>query len=107
MVIMAQSAVNWHHTHTPVDRTRSLTHLQEHSCNHMVRSACTAWNKKYILKVPEGGGSKPEYLEKTPDSLPANQYHILEDKIQRLRGELNPHPPTLELTVEKTSKPFE
>ena len=33
------------------------------------------WNQIFILKVPEGGGSKPEYPEKSPDSLPANRYH--------------------------------
>ena len=42
-------------------------------------------------------GSKPEYPEKTSDSLPANRYHIilLEEKIQRPGRESNPHPPTL------------
>ena len=30
MVPMAQSAANWRKTHTHVDRTHSLTHLQHH-----------------------------------------------------------------------------
>ena len=34
--------------------------------------------------------------EKTPNSLPANRYHIVEEKTQRPgRRESNPHPPTL------------
>ena len=40
-------------------------------------------------------GSKPEYPDKNPDSLPAHRYHILEEKIQRPGRESNPHPPTL------------
>ena len=43
-----------------------------------------------------GRGSKPEVPRKTTtDSMPANQYHILEEKIQLPRRELNPHPPAL------------
>ena len=34
MVTMVQSAANWRNTHTPVDRTHSLTHLHQHSYNH-------------------------------------------------------------------------
>ena len=40
-----------------------------------------------------GRGSKPEYPEKNPDSLPANWYHILQNKIQRPGWDSNPHPP--------------
>ena len=37
---MAQSAANWrNYTHSHVDRTHSLTHLHQHSYNHVVRSA--------------------------------------------------------------------
>ena len=36
MVAMAQSAANWHNTHSHVDRTHSLTHLHQHSYNHVV-----------------------------------------------------------------------
>ena len=43
----------------------------------------------------KAGGSKPECPEKTPDSLPADRYHTLEEKIQRPERESNPHPPTL------------
>ena len=40
MVTIAQSAaMNWHNTHTHVDRTHSLTHLHQHRYNHVVRSA--------------------------------------------------------------------
>ena len=35
-----------------------------------------------------GSGTKPEYPEKNPDSMPANRYH-------NPGWELNPHPPTL------------
>ena len=30
MVTVAESAVNWRNTHTHMDRTHSLTHLQQH-----------------------------------------------------------------------------
>ena len=60
MVTMAQSAANWCNTHTHVDRMHSLTHLHQHSYNHLVRSAGSAitefGEKNNLLKVPEGGG---------------------------------------------------
>ena len=42
MVTMSQSAANWCHTHTHIDCTHSLTHLHQHSYNHVVRSASSA-----------------------------------------------------------------
>ena len=59
MVAMAQSAINWRNTHTHVNRTHSLTHLQC-SYNHVVRSASTAiaeFGIKFYLKVPEREGA--------------------------------------------------
>ena len=40
MVTMVQNAVNWRNTH--MYRTHSLTHLHQHSYNHVVRSASSA-----------------------------------------------------------------
>ena len=31
----------------------------------------------FYFEGTRGRGNKPDYLEKTPDSLPANRYHIL------------------------------
>ena len=42
MVTMAQSAANWRNMHTHVDRKHSLTHLHQHSFNHIVRSVSSA-----------------------------------------------------------------
>ena len=42
MVTIAQSAANWCNTHTRMDRTHSLTHLHQHSSNHIVQSASSA-----------------------------------------------------------------
>ena len=42
MVTMAQSAANWHNTHTHIDHTHSLTHLHQHSYNHVVWRASSA-----------------------------------------------------------------
>ena len=39
MATMAQSATNWRNTHTHMDYTHSLTHLHQHSYNHVVQSA--------------------------------------------------------------------
>ena len=47
-------------------------------------------------------GEQPEYPEKTPDSLPANWYHILlldRKKIQIPRQESNLNPPTLVISL--------
>ena len=35
----SQSAANWRNTHIHMDRTHSLTHLNQHSYSHVVRSA--------------------------------------------------------------------
>ena len=84
MVIMAQTAANWHNTHSHVDRTHSLTSYQ-HSYNTVFRSASSAnyilWNRVVILKVREGGGANRSTRRKPPDILPANRYHILEEKM--------------------------
>ena len=57
MVTVAQRAANGRNTHTHVDRTHSLTHLQ-HSYNHVGQlSYYRIWNQIYILKVLEGGGT--------------------------------------------------
>ena len=42
MVTMAQSAANWHNTHTHMDHTHSLTHFRQHSYNHIMWSASSA-----------------------------------------------------------------
>ena len=43
MVTMAHSAANWRNTHTHMARSsRIYTHLQQHSYNHVVRSARSA-----------------------------------------------------------------
>ena len=48
----------------------------------------------FSVEGTRGRGSKPEYPENPPppDSLPANQHHILKEKIQRPRWESNPQP---------------
>ena len=35
VVTMAQGVANWRNTHTHVDRTLLLSHLHQHSYNHM------------------------------------------------------------------------
>ena len=71
---MAQSAANWRNTHTHLDRSHSLTQLHQRSCNHFVQSASSAITQ---FGIELGRGSKPEYSDKTPNSLPANRYHII------------------------------
>ena len=48
-----------HNTHTHVNRTHSLTHLHQHSYNHVVLkrqlSYYRIWNRIFTLKVAEGG----------------------------------------------------
>ena len=56
MITMAQSAVNWCNMHTHVDRTHSLTHLDQYSYNHIVRStssAITAFGEKKLRYLNE------------------------------------------------------
>ena len=76
MVTMAHSAANWRNTHTQVDGMHSLAEWHQHSYNRVVRKSKLSyyiiWNQIFIFAVPEGGGSKPEYPEKTPDSLPVS-----------------------------------
>ena len=49
IVTVAQSTVNWHNTHTHVDRTHSLTHLNQYSYNHVVRSASSTITEIRII----------------------------------------------------------
>ena len=101
MVTMAHSAANWLNTHTHVDRTHSHTNIMTvttTSCEVPAQLLHNILESNFILKVPDGWGSKLEYPEKYPDSLPANRYHIFEEKIQNKKTrpgrESNPHPPT-------------
>ena len=68
MVTMAESAAKCSDMHTHMDHTHSITHLRQRSYNHVVRKAPAQLlqNLKlnFILKVPEGLGSKLEYPEK-------------------------------------------
>ena len=71
MVTMAQSAAN--RRNTRADRMHSLTHLHQHSYNHVVRSAHSAITEFAIngfFKVPEGGGANWSTRRKNPNSLP-------------------------------------
>ena len=75
MVTMAQSAMNWHNTHTHVDHTNSLAHLHQHSYNHIVRRSASSaitefWNQISILKVPEGANNE---LSTQTNTKPATQ----------------------------------
>ena len=58
MDTMAQSSANWRNTHTHADHMHSLTHLHQHSYNHVVRNAGSAitefGSKILIFTVPEG-----------------------------------------------------
>ena len=74
---------------------QSATNCYNHIVPKCQLSYYRIWNQIFILKVPEERGSKLECLEKTPDGLPANRYHILEEEIQRPGWESNPHPLTL------------
>ena len=96
MVTMAQSAVNW--------RTLTwITHIHSHTYINTVRTTlCEApaqllhnLGSNFYFKGTWERGSKPEYPEKNPDSLPANRYHIFEEKIQRPLWGSNPHCQTL------------
>ena len=92
MVSMAESAANWRKTYTHVDRTHSLTHLQQHSYNHEVWIASSAIRAKDEITVPIALSAFRilfwRYLrereqagvsgKKPPENLPANRYDILE-----------------------------
>ena len=83
-VTMAQkSAANWRSAHAAhVDRTHSFTHL--HQPQLQPRGAKRQLSYYILLEWNfhfEGRGSKLEYPDKTPDSLPANRYR------SHIRGE--------------------
>ena len=103
MVTMAQSTMNWRNTHTYMDHTHSLTLTStqpQPRCAKRQLSYYRIWNQFFILKIPEGGGAnRSTQRTPPPDSLPANQYHILEEKIQSPGQELNPHPPTFVISL--------
>ena len=76
-------------THTHVDPARIHSHTYINTVTttsvRSASSAITEYGIELYLKVPEGGrANRQEYPEKTPDSLPANRYHII------IRGE-NPN----------------
>ena len=77
MVTVAQSATNRRNTHTHVDRTHPLTHLQLQPrwATKRQLSYYKIWNRVFILEVSEGGGGwggrKPEYSEKLNPRQPA------------------------------------
>ena len=103
MVTMAQNSKRCElaqHTHSRGSHAFIHTLTSTGNCAKCQLSYYTyrIWNDFFIFKVPERGGSKLKYPEKTPDSLPANWYHILlEEKIQHPGWELNPHPSTVVL----------
>ena len=111
MVTMARSITNWCNTHIFMWIARIHSHTYIYMCINtelVTTTLCEA--PAHLLQNLEGTrgkGSKPEYQEKTPDSLPANQYqcyHILQEKVQRPRRELNPHPPTSSLGQEPVQR---
>ena len=59
------------------------SHAYFNSYNHMVQSASSAITEFGIKFLFWRYLRNGEYLEKNPDSLPGNRYHILEEKIQR------------------------
>ena len=95
---MAQSAVNWRNTHSRGSHAFTHTYINTVTTTSQCKALAHLLHKlEYIKKIEGtwGRGSKPEYPKKTPDNLPANRYHILEEKIQCLGQESNPHPPAL------------
>ena len=90
------------------DATRTLkwiAHIYSHTyiINTVTTTLCEApaqllhnLQSNLYFEGTWGRGRKPEYPEKPPpDSLPANRYHRLQEKIQRPGQESNPNPPTL------------
>ena len=76
----------------------SLTHLHQRSYNHFVQSASSAITEfgiKFYFEGTSGRGEQTGVSRENSDSLPANWYQILNEKIQRPGRESNPHPPTL------------
>ena len=91
MVTMAQSAANWRNTHIHVDRAYSLTSTQlQPRCVKSQLSYYRFWNQTFYFEGTWGRGIKPEYPEKTPDSLTANRYHIFRGKNPTSRTGLKP-----------------
>ena len=101
MVTKAQSSANWRNTHscglhsfTHALTTQLHLHLQP-LCVKRQFSYYRIWNH-ILFENTRGRVSKPEYPEKTPDSLPANWYHILGENTSRMGiRTLIAHPPTL------------
>ena len=84
MVTMAQSATNW--------RNAWIVNIHSHMYIYTVTTTLCEAPARLLQNLEpifsfEGmwgrGIKKPEYPEKNPDSLPANRYHTLEEKIQR------------------------
>ena len=77
MATKAQSAVKAGATRTLTWIANVHSHtLHQHSYNHLMRSASSAITEVEIDFYFEGTwarGSKPEYPEKPPDSLPTNR----------------------------------
>ena len=85
MFTMVQSEANWRNTHTPVDRTHSLTtQLHQHSyINTVTTTLCEApaellhnLESTFWGKVPDGGVANWGTQRKPPTALPVNRYHI-------------------------------
>ena len=98
MVTITQSAANWlnnahsHGSHA-FTHTRTSTQVQP-LCVKRKLSYYIIWNR-HLCEGTWRRGSKPEYSEKNPASLPANRYRtLLEEKIQRPGRESNLYPPT-------------
>ena len=67
-----------------VDRTHSLTHSHAFISNTVTTTVCEVpaqllqnLESNFSCVGTWGRGCKPEYPEKTPDSLPTNRYHTL------------------------------
>ena len=106
MFTMAQSAANLpkRHTLSHVDHTHSPTHLRQHSYNHwrcakLQLSGYRIWNRVFILKVPEGGGANLRPRRKPPTACPLIGVTYQRRKSNVPDGELNPHPPTLVISL--------
>ena len=101
MITMAQSAADWRNTHS--HGSHAFTHTLTST---KLQPLCAKRQLTYITEFginfyfTRGRGSKQEYPEKNPDSLPINRwYDTLEEKIQRPGQESNPHPPTLVISL--------
>ena len=66
-----------------VDRTHSLTHLHQHSYNHVVRNTGRLrldriWNRIFILKILEETGANWSTRIKKPDKYVASMCFVTE-----------------------------